>query len=216
MQDENSFAITPISFFAVGWDCCYLNKKGVNPSFSTHLLPDTSHLCHEHAFAKVALGWNEEGLAFQIHVTQPHTQSFFPNIERGDSVELFIDTRDLKSAGFNTRFCHHFYFLPQSIHNHWCGEITHFRTEDCHPLCDPSLLSYEVKLGYSDYKMKIFIPSDCLYGYEPKQFDRLGFTYRINRAGGKPQHFAVTSKDYPIDQQPSLWGSLKLIGAPIT
>jgi hypothetical protein len=50
-----------------------------------------------------------------------------------------------------------------------------------------------------------------LYGYDPKQFDRVGFTYRINRHGGNPQHFAVVSKDYQIDQQPSLWGSIKLI-----
>lgn len=59
--------------------------------------------------------------------------------------------------------------------------------------------------------MKIFIPSQCLYGYDPKQFDRLGFTYRINRAGGQPQHFSVISQEYQIDQQPSLWGSIKLV-----
>lgn len=211
MPEEIPFAITPISFFAIGCDCQYLPKRGASPSLSTHLIPDTSRLCHEHAFAKVAMGWHEDGLAFQIHVTQPYVQSNFPNIGRGDSVELFIDTRDLKSAGFNTRFCHHFYFLPKAANEHQWGEITHFRTEDRHTLCDSEALSCETQFGYLDYKMKIFIPADCLFGYEPKQFDRLGFTYRINRAGGNPQHFAVTSQDYQVDQQPSLWGSLKLV-----
>jgi hypothetical protein len=58
--------------------------------------------------------------------------------------------------------------------------------------------------------MKIFIPSQALYGYDVKQFDRLGFTYRINRTGGKPQHFSVNSQDYQIEQQPSLWSSISL------
>ncbi len=29
---------------------------------------------------------------------------FFPNVNQGDSFELFIDTRDVKTSGYNTRF----------------------------------------------------------------------------------------------------------------
>ena len=122
-----------------------------------------------------------------------------------------IDTRDLKSAGFNTRFCHHFYFLAQAVEGQQAGEITHFRTEDRHPLCDSQALECQIKSSSKDYILQIFIPSQCLYGYDPKQFDRLGFTYRINRVGGHPQHFTVVSEEYQIDQQPSLWGSLRLV-----
>jgi hypothetical protein len=174
-------------------------------------LPSTHRLTHEELFAKVAMGWNEEGVAAHLQVSQPASESSYPEIERGDSVELFFDTRDLKSAGFNTRFSHHFFFLPQSVEGVAKGEKTHFRTEDSHPLCDPQELYCQTQLKKNDYSMKIFIPTQCLYGYDPKQFDRLGFTYRINRHGGKPQHFAVVSQDYQIDQQPSLWGSIKLV-----
>jgi hypothetical protein len=100
--------------------------------------------------------------------------------------------------------------LPQAVEGTIKGEKTHFRTEDSHPLCDPQALYCQAQLRKNDYQMKIFIPSQCLYGYDPRQFNRLGFTYRINRHEGKSQHFSVISPDYQIDQQPSLWGSLIL------
>ncbi|MBA3721843.1 MAG: hypothetical protein H0W88_05525 [Parachlamydiaceae bacterium] len=211
MFDEQPFSLTPVNFFALAFDCHYLAKKDSAPSFTKCLLPNTTNLCHEYSFAKVAMGWHEDGLAFHLQIDQPFIKSTFPDVTRGDSIELMIDTRDLKSAGFNTRFCHHFYFLPKPVDEHHYGEITRFRTEDRHDLCDSHLLQFEPQFGKDGYKVKIFIPSQCLYGYDPKQFDRLGFTYRINRTGGKPQHFSVISQEYQIDQQPSLWSSLRLI-----
>ena len=211
MFENESFSINPVHFFALSCDCRYLSKKEQIPSLTGYALPSTDHLTHEELFAKVAMGWNEEGISVHLQVNQPATESFYSALEKGDSVELFFDTRDLKSAGFNTRFSHHFFFLPQSIEGVSKGEKTHFRTEDSHPLCDPQELRCQTQLRKNDYSMKIFIPTQCLYGYDPKQFDRLGFTYRINRYEGEPQHFAVVSQDYQIDQQPSLWGSIKLV-----
>jgi len=211
MFDQQSPSLNPVNFFALGCDCHYLAKKDKVPHLTQQALPSTQRLTQENGFAKVAMGWHEEGIGFQIHIDQPLIRVSYPEMTKADSVELFIDTRDLKSAGFNTRFCHHFFFLGEAVDGVDRGEITHFRTEDSHPLCDPKLLIVHSQLGRQDYKLKIFIPTQCLYGYDPKQFDRLGFTYRINRVGGKPQHFSVVSQDYQIDQQPSLWASLKLV-----
>lgn len=212
MSEDYDFSLRPISFFALSWNCPFQGDKSKPPSLPSQVLPSTVGLCDQADFAKVSMGWNEEGLGFQVIVNTNRTQSFFPNLQKGDSVELFIDTRDLKSAGFNTRFCHHFYFLPQLIDNHpIAAEITHFRTEDSHPLCDPTLLVCQTKLAGNSYTMKIFIPKECLQSYDPSQFDRLGFTYRINRMNGESQHFSVTSEEFSIDQQPSLWASIKLL-----
>lgn len=211
MFENEPFSLNPVHFFTISCDCHYLSKKDQIPSLSTDALPSTHRLTHEENFAKVAMGWHEEGISFQIQVNQAFQQSFYPDIERGDSIELFLDTRDLKSAGFNTRFCHHFFFLPQTVDQIFKGEKTHFRTEDSHALCDAQVLHCQSQIRKNDYTVKIFIPTQCLYGYDPKQFDRIGFTYRINRWGGNAQHFAVVSPDYQIDQQPSLWGSIKLI-----
>ncbi len=208
---EKKFSLLPISFYGLSWDCHRLNAKDTYPSLTTHLLPSTNHLCDEESFAKVAMGWNDEGIGLTLSINQPFKKSFFPDISKGDSVEIFIDTRDIKTSGFNTRFCHHFFFLPEPFEGQVAGEITHFRTEDSHELCDPQLLSCRSSLGAKSYTMSIFIPKECLHGYDCVQFDRLGFNYRLNRAGGKSQHFSVSTEEFPVEQQPALWSSVRLV-----
>ena len=212
MFEPQSFSLNPVNFFALSCDCQHLAKREQAPSFAVHELPSTHTLTHEVSFAKVAMGWHEEGIALHIQVNRPASRSAYPASEQGDGIEFFFDTRDVKTSGFNTRFCHHFFFLPQAVEGVSKGEKTHFRTEDSHPLCDPQELECNVQLKKKDYSMKIFIPSHCLVGYDPKQFNRLGFTYRISRFGGAPQHFSVVSQEYQVDQQPSLWASLILKG----
>ncbi len=208
MLDEDSFALSPVNFFQLSVDCHYA-AKGL--SEKKYLLPNTSQLCGDEYFAKVALGWNEQGLECLVEVSQPFHQAYYPVVTRGDSVELMVDTRDVKTSGYNTRFCHHFFFLPEAIEGIQAGELTRFRTEDRHELCDPQDLKVKSQFTVRSYSMKIFIPSQCLVGYDPEQFDRLGFTYRINRSHEEPQHFSVVTSDFQIEQQPSLWSSLKLV-----
>ena len=202
--------ITPVNFFQLSWECFYVPAGGMT-SLKKHALPDLSDLCSEPYFAKVAMGWNKEGLEFFIEIGQPARRSNYPEVLRGDSVELFIDTRDVKTSGFNTRFCHHFFFLPEEVDGHVAGEITRFRTEDVHDLCSPKELRVKTLLKSHNYTLQIVIPAACLNGFDPEQFDRLGFAYRINRPDGPPQHFSAVTDDYGIDQQPSLWSSVKLV-----
>jgi hypothetical protein len=211
---ENFVPLTPINFFQLKCICHYIEPgfpKLVGPKLRSYLLPNTSQLCHEYAFAEIAMGWNREGIEFAAVIAQPYHRAAFPNIMQGDSVELFFDTRDVKTAGFNTRFCHHFYFLPEEVDDHLKGEITKFRTEDTHDLCDPSELKVVTHLKKNGYTLQIFIPAHCLFGYDPDQFDRIGFAYRVNRTQGSSQHFCVVTEDYQIEQQPSLWSSIKLV-----
>lgn len=216
--EEEIVPITPVNFFQLSAECHELPKQSSSSfpqlngkNYRKYLLPETSSLCGEEAFAEVAIGWRIEGLELYVNVNHPFRRAFHPNVERGDSVEIFIDTRDVKTAGFNNRFCHHFFFLAEGVEGHFAGEITRFRTEDVHPLCDPNELKVKSLNRSSSYALNIFIPSHCLHGYDPEQFNRLGFAYRINRAEGFPQHFTVVTEDYQVDQQPSLWGSLKLV-----
>lgn len=157
------------------------------------------------------MGWHADGIEVFANVQERFHRVSYPDIMSGDSIELFFDTRDVKTSGFNTRFCHHFFFLPEPIEGRQAGEITRFRTEDSHELCDPSKLNVKAQTKSSGYTMQIFIPAQCLYGYDVDQFSRMGFTYRVNRFHKDPQHFSVTSSDYQLEQQPSLWSSLNLV-----
>lgn len=208
--DEFS-GLSPINFFRMKGEIFHLGS-GDSVEEERYLLPPTAKLLGEPSpFASLHMGWSLEGLHLYMATRgQPYHRSFYPDIDKGDSLELFIDTRDIKSSGYNTRFCHHFYFLPEAVEGHLAGEITRFRTEERHHHSDPSLLKVSAKLKKDCYSMKIFIPSECLTGYDPEQLGRIGFSYRVNRPGEPPQHFSATGDEYKIEEQPSLWSSMRL------
>lgn len=213
---EDLPAITPVNFFQFAADVHTLPKGKTFPrisekELSKFLLPDLSFLLGEEYFADVAMGWSEDGIECAVKVNQPFTECAYPLIRKGDSFELFIDTRNIKTSGFNTRFCHHFFFLPESTDGIQAGELTRFRTEDAHELCDGNDLQICSFLKKDRYMLHCFIPKECLTGFDPLQFPRLGASYRINRPGNSPQHFSATGEDYSFEQLPSLWAEIRLV-----
>lgn len=209
---EELSPLDPVGFFSVEVDVGY-SKKVPSPDVCkrSFLLPQIASLSlAEETFASCALLWNEEGLHGVFFVQEPIGEVVYPQFSSGSAIELFIDTRGLKTAGFLTRFCHHFLFLPREVAGVRALEITRFRTDDAHPLCNPSDLDVVVQENSRGYSLAFSIPSDCLHGYDPVQCARLGWNYRIHRRGGGPQHFITVEEKYPIEQQPKVWGSVTL------
>ncbi len=208
---EQTPPLFPLEFFSLRADVAHAKQapsgRVLRRSF---LLPSTASLLGEESFAEVALAWSFEGIFVGVFVEKPFEEASYPQFAASDALELFFDTRDLKSAGFMTRFCHHFVVLPQAVQGIRVQELTHFRTEDTHPLCDPQEISIEATFEKRAYALQLFFPSNVLHGYDPHAFERLGFTYRLHRCGGRPQHFAVSSEHFQIEQQPRLWASLYL------
>ncbi len=193
--------LSPVQFFALSWDCPHV--KGKLRAGSDYKIPSTAEFLNEDAFAEIYMGWNEQKVMFEVNA-KGRTEA--------DSVELFFDTRDLKTKAQVSKFCHHFIFTPDADEGVHGREITRFSGDDIHRLCDSEELAVEVKSGADSYAMKIEIPADCLHGYDPLQFQRMGFTYRINRGNRPSQHFAVSSEEYAIEKHPSLWATVRLIG----
>lgn len=200
-------SFSPVQFFGVSSDCFYIRGR-LKPE-KEYLLPSTSDLLGEASFADVYVGWNVEKIAFHFAVHVPF-QKVGEDFRKGDSIEIFLDTRDLKTKGVISKFCHHFVFYPVQTQNFYGREMTRFRNEDMHPLCHPEDLMVTPHVDDHSYTLSIEIPSHCLHGYDPLSFSRIGFTYRVNRFGAPSQHFAVSSEEYVIEQHPATWGTLKL------
>ncbi len=199
--------LLPIDFFWVDVEIPkveYPAKKW--PRMSSHL-PSLSPLLGEEPFAEVSLGWSLEGIIGVVEVKKPFEDSLFPDYAKSDSVEIWIDTRDNKKAGFASKFCHHFLFLAQPVQGIHSQEVTRFRSEDTHVLCDPADLTCEVELGKKDYSLRFCIPARSLCGYDPTVFARMGIAYRVNRYRGDPQHFSLSSRYFDMMQHPALWAS---------
>lgn len=206
---EDLPGLSPVQFFGITTDCYYF-KRELKPE-KLFLLPSTVDLLSEESFADVYAGWSMEKLSFFFSVKVPFQKIGEGDFRKGDSIELFIDTRDLKTKSTVSRFCHHFVIFPVESQNFLAREITRFRNEDMHRLCHPEDLQVTAELGAQSYTLAVEIPSHCLHGYDPLSFSRLGFTYRINRTSGPPQHFAVSSEEYTIEQHPATWGTLRLV-----
>lgn len=211
---EELVPLNPANFFAFEADCYEFKGKKGEDLKDKYLLPDLSTFHGDLSFAKVSLAWSTRGIFCHIHVDAPLKESRYPDFQVGDAVELFFDTRDVKTSALVTRFCHHFFFLSQPVETEddriVCGEMTRFRADDAHDLCSSSSLQLEVIKGKKDYTLKIFIPSECLFGYDPSQFNRLGFTYRIHSKGRSSQFFSTSDEDFTTESHPFLWASLQL------
>ena len=114
MIGETFPPIAPVHFF----------RLNIDVRAKKQLLPNTSELCGEEHFADVSIGCADAGIELEVDVHQKFEEAFYPKYDQGDSVELFFDTRDLKEAGFPTRFCHHFLILPQEIQGVRAIELT--------------------------------------------------------------------------------------------
>jgi hypothetical protein len=194
-------ALSPVQFFALSWNCPYI--KSDLRAIADHQVPSTAELLGEEEFAEIFMGWNEQKVMLEVRSASRTDH---------DSVEIFFDTRDIKTKAHISKYCHHFIFTPDEKEGFFGRELTRFCNEDIHRLCDPSELFVDVESDDSSYTLRIQIPAVCLFGYDPFQFQRLGFTYRINRANGPSQHFALSSEEFNVEHHPSLWGTLKLSG----
>ncbi|MES2199819.1 MAG: hypothetical protein V4489_06595 [Chlamydiota bacterium] len=174
-------------------------------------LPDLSDLLAEESLGSLSLSWSPEEISGLICIKKPLETSLFPDYDKGDAIEIFLDTRDNKKSGFVSRFCHQFVFLGKEVNGIRAQEITKFRLEDTHPLCDSSDIFLEIKEKKESYEVAFTLPKEILHGYDPLQFSRLGFAYRIHQHKGKPRHFPFSSKYFEPLKHPSLWASLLLV-----
>lgn len=202
---ENMDPLLPADFLSYSFSIPHTKLQ------KTDFLPDLTYLLDEEKFAFLSLSWNEEGLRGKVFVEKVLEKSFFPDYAKGDSVEIFLDTRDHKKSGFATRFCHHFVFLAEEVNGVQSEEVTRFRQEDSHPLCNSSELEVSCLVEKKSYELSFFIKESALQGYDPLQFPRIGFAYKINRFKGKPQHFPVSSSYFDLLEHPGLWASITLI-----
>ena len=206
---ENFPSIKILNFFDIFVDLEKYKSKAKLLS-KKYLLKSFSSLLNEEEFSKVYMSYDEKGLYFIFDVKVSFTKAFFPEYQRADSIEVFIDTRSLKTKGYITKFCHHFVFFAEDIKGYKAREITRFRQDDMHTLADPKDLKVDSIIKPKSYLVDIHIPSFCLTGYNIADINYLSFTYKINRYQMPAQNFCVSSNEHRIEKSPHLWAKMNL------
>lgn len=166
-------------------------------------------------FADLRMGWNASGLLFQLQVRGKKKALWCreSRLEDSDGLRLWIDTRDTHNVHRASRFCHQFVFLPQGegaqLQNPVAELLNIHRAKDNPKQPTRGALKVRSERRVDGYVMQGYIPADAITGFDPTDHPKLGFCYAIMDRELGWQTLSLGS-DYPIDNDPSLWGSLSL------
>jgi hypothetical protein len=206
---DSSIDLKVLNFFDLAFNVNKISSK-INLLNKKYLLQSFSKLLNEEEFAKVYMGWKDEGIFFIFDIDINFSNSV-SDYRKGDSIEIFIDTRSLKTKGYLTKFCHHFVFFAQEIDGYKGMEVTRFRFDDMHNLTEAKNLKVESIIKPNSSIIQIEIPKDSLYGFAPREISYFSFTYRINRLDAPAMHFSLSSLEHVIEKSPHLWAKVNML-----
>ena len=187
-------------------------------------LPDLGGLDAAPGFATLRAGWNEAGLGFRLEVNGKKMPVFADSSDptESDGLQLWIDTRNTQSIHRANRFCHHFVFWP--IPDNWTKgsakgpaaiakagtqQLAIALAKEDAPMSRAGLLQAVSQQRRGGYDLEIWIPAECLQGYEQESNPLLGFYYAVKDAELGEQ-FLTVGREFPFDHDPSLWSTLEL------
>ncbi|MEW6755916.1 MAG: hypothetical protein AB1505_33800 [Candidatus Latescibacterota bacterium] len=178
------------------------------------LLPDLMGVDGLAAYAQVYLAWDDSGLYLALRVAGKTRYRLDPrDPARGDALEVFVDTRDLKDVHRANRYCHRFYFLPGGSGRDGKRPIgrqaTLEKAREQAPPCPEESISVGLRRLRRGYQLEIMLPSTGLNGFQPGEFDRLGFTYLLHDVEYGTQSWSG-GPELPIATDPSTWGTVQL------
>jgi hypothetical protein len=179
------------------------------------VLPELSSLEGRNAWARVRVGWNQEGLGLAFLAEGRSASASSPDRPEGFAdVNIWIDTRDTRNVSRATRFCHRF-----AVHLTLARDRKRLDVELSQraiaravadaPISSPDLLSARAELTRSGWELEVFLPARALHGFDPDTNRRLGFAYQVSDHEREDQFLGV-GRDFPIGENPSLWATLEL------
>ena len=211
--------IDPTFLFRFSVPCYYASSPRGNGQFELgpeYRLPSLSELDGRPQFADFRLGWNEDGLVIRLCVKGKSQSPWCRQnrMEDSDGLQVWLDTR----AGVNVhragRYSHRFGFLP-------CGGgqgfqmpvadqmLIHRARENAEPV-RPGQLKLHRSLEPDGYILSCRLPAAALTGYDPAQYERIGFTYAVVDRELGWQTMTV-GPELPFTEDPSLWATLELV-----
>ncbi|MEM8865808.1 MAG: hypothetical protein AAGF31_09730 [Planctomycetota bacterium] len=207
------FAV-PIGYRSPIW-----SKSGVLLDES-YRLPDLAALdagtaSAESRFADVRIAWSEEGLAMIVKVTGKKQPVWCRDsrLEDSDGLQVWIDTRATHNIHRASKFCHRYIFTPggggRGATEPIADQLLINRARENARPVRPRQLQVASKIKEDAYAMALFIPAAALEGYDPAQYQSLGFHYQVFDRELGLQTFA-NGMEFPVDEDPSCWATLEL------
>lgn len=210
--------VAPTFLFRFAIPCRYRktiwSSRGarLGPEFA---IPELTNLDGKRPFAQLRAAWNEKGLVFELRVSG-RRQSVWcdrTSVFDSDGLSLWIDTRDSHQVHRATRYCHHFVFLPTgagpNLDQPFKEKLLINRAREQSHFVAPKTLGARTAIQRGGYRLTVHIPADALTGFDPDEQPRLGFFYAVRDRELGYQSLCL-GREFPVNEDPSLWGSLIL------
>jgi hypothetical protein len=178
-------------------------------------LPDFSRLEGGADWAEVRVGWNVRGLGVTVLANGVSDQQLVRDRPEGFAVvNLWLDTRDTRNVSRATKFCHRFTARLEvaASRRQLNVDVTQrpiARALADAPICRPQIIEARAELLRTGWVLEIFLPIQALNGFDPDTNRRLGFAYQIADHVRDDQFLSV-GREFPLGENPSLWGTLEL------
>mgnify|MGYP001420032189 CR=1 FL=1 len=158
----NDFFLPQRAFFTVNYRCPFTDPGpkidgNLREWNSMMLLPNIAGIDGQKPYANCYLCWNNDGVYFGVEVNNKTNYNLSPSDPtKGDCVQLFIDTRDVKTQRAN-RYCHRFYFLPGGIgkttKTPFGRQIAINNAQEQSPPCSEDSIKARVRILKKSYQM---------------------------------------------------------------
>lgn len=198
-----------------------LEYYSCNPLATDWQLPESTELvslgqlADRPHFAPLRAAWNEQGLMFQIEVQGKKQLPWCrqTRLEESDGLHVWVDTRSSPGIHRATRYCHRLVFTPigggTRNDQPLAGPTSINRAREYPNPISPFALKTRGQLLPEGYRLWAGISREALSGYDPREYPQIGFYFAvIDRELG--WHCFSLGPEYPVTEDPSLWGVLDL------
>lgn len=182
----------------------------------SYQLPSFGGFEDQACFAKVRIGWSDDGLFVSAEV-RGKEQSLWcreTQLLDSDGLQIWIDTRDTHNVHRASKFCHWFVLLPAGGGDRnetpMASTLKINRSKDDSPTINRFKIDVESKVRKTGYQLSSFIPGNALNGWDTADNRNLGFNYAVLDRELGWQTLAI-GPELPIMEDPSLWQTLQLI-----
>lgn len=185
------------------------------PSFGSLDRPGDLERPGGRGFADLRVAWNDEGLYVSLQVTGKRQPLWCRSsrIEDSDGLQLWIDTRDTHNVHRASRFCHRIAFLAggagRRLDEPGAALLAINRARESPRPIPDGAIKVASQINTDGYRLHAQIPGQTLTGFDPSEHPKLGFYYVVIDRELGWQTYSL-GPEFPVFEDPSLWGTLEL------
>lgn len=178
-------------------------------------LPALAEIDGKTSWVEARTGWNPSGLGIAFRAQGVDKQQLVPGRPEGfATVVVLIDTRDTRDISRASRHCHRYStrieLKPGRVLEPKVVQKPIPRSTGDPPMSRKESVLARAALEPMGWRFELFFQADALHGFDPETNRRLGFAYRVMDLVRDDQFLGV-GKEFPIEDNPSLWSTLELV-----